>query len=587
MNNETQTPMEETVNLGEQIQTEAPQTDSTASSAEEQSATPKKINKKLIIGAIAIILLLAIALGIVSSAASSLKVENTLVGEVYDKDGNAYMPLMNKKYTELGEDVGDATMTADRKHIVVIEESIVEDVEDVVDGIVENDGDYDLDSIVEDDGERLYFTDKNNKKQTEVAEDADDYYFVTDAGFFYTNTDGEIFKVLFKKKGESVQISELVEKDGDKSINLDDITYADETLSIAYAVDGEILVMAEKADEAKRIGEYNADDDSINLRAVTEDAKTVIYTVTSGEGEDRTTSLIVNKNGKETVLIDEIEGSLNDLTFTDDEKKIFFTVESSSEGSTSTVLYSNKIGKEALVETKFAGTISGIYTKDGEYIYGVKSSKTSNVYVKVTDAESKVDLYYVNSKGEKEKALSNVGSNCLVLNGKAYYIDEDDMMSAKLSKGKNVQSKAKELIRNVSYFSSTLDSKYFLVVKNGSYYLYKDGAKEPEKIPVEGDEVNRTFYTTDKNMLYFLIEDSDNSSTLVSYKFGKDSTKVVANDVYSDDVDSKITVEYLGRDLSVIDPDNFIYMLYDGKEAGTLTHCNGKKSKEIITDILY
>lgn len=380
---------------------------------------------------------------------------------------------------------------------------------------------------------------------------------------------GEAFVIFDLKHGK--EIATFEEDDEDLSIAVAQNLYTEAAVAVAYTQNGAVYTYVSGAKEAKKL--CTLDDAKKNkLQYVSQDGKVVVFT--EYQKNDASSVTVKMQYGKkQTEICTRTLGAGETV---------------SADGSADGKLVAVAVGEKLyLVKNGKAAdpvTISGLgsgrnslgatYT-DKDYL-SCDRGNIGGVYLQVDNT-----VYYCSAEGEKTKVLGDV-SRYEIYKNKICYIKNESMYVAKIKKGQ--LSDEKKICSNASYvgvFSE--DGKYlYYKSKDDTLYAYKFGEDSARRvasnvwiydITPKGDEV--AFLSDRKQIEGYLF-----TYTLQKYVYKKDKCTTVA-----DGVGYTIT----GMD-GYIDSDNFVYTEYAGKDKEgkvlwDLKHYNGKKSKTVLTNV--
>lgn len=532
-----ETPMETVDSPKQEQETQA------SESMNEVPAQPRKKKTPIIIAiaGLAVVVIAAVLLvGNLLNGGSSSKAGPAAISAKMTDDGTAYIPLMDGSCVTINEDVKSATITKDKKHIVVL----------LKDGT-------------------LYVTDKEQSQKDEIASNCDSISDIRNEGFFYTDKKKEVYRVAFEdfsplKLGKEVEF-----------------TVARNSISVIYAtVEGNIYTMNSTETEGNKVGTYSG---SVTTEAISDDGKISVWVTTRNDVQT-----IVLNDGDEKVTLGEVNYKYNYTYAVFSEDQEFVVIGN---------LYSDrmwmKYPEKEPIEVKL-GAIPGsgnIFT-DKCHVSKAKAGEISSLYVS-TEANTGSNVYHISMEGDRERILSKI-SNYYVANGNIVYKDSNNTLYFAKLDNDDISDEVK-IASDVDIFEFTDNGKYVYYMKDykdesGSFYCYKIGEDDPVKIASDvaayyGGERTSWMYTTysSDGASVFFFKDMEEISgtysdqgTLMQWTYGDDSAAKISSDVMNYSVTSVLdsakvnTDSFLYMKYSSVDKDNNIYvdwMYYNGEKA--------------------
>lgn len=532
--------------------------------AEEPAAPPRKKKTGLLIALaiIALLALTAVTFFLVFKDAFSISFnlpfkasspeKNVIIARIED-DGDAFVPLMNGEFVKIKGDVKQATITADRKNIVVLL----------------NDG-------------SLYVTDKEQAEKTSVADDAIRFSYVRDTGFFYVTEDNLYFRYTFESD-ESVKLGENLA-----------YSVARDTLSVIYAdVDGNIFKMPYDSSDEEKIGTFEY---RVSVDVISNDGEVTVWTNSD--------------DSKQTVFLNEGDET---LTLGDVDRKSFSTYVTFSKDQNLVVVL-NTYGEELWIKQRSQDIVkvklpaepysSTVYTEDG-YLRDMNSDKVSSVFI-LTEADSShlKNVYNISLDGDKERVLSKVLDAQIAKNTIVYADEDGNLYYAKL-KGTEISDEQK-IAGDVCAFETSNSGKYIYYGKNYdddaetmSLYCFKVGKSEPVKVSSDvdgyvyssgnwGDIYISQNYEGDA-VVYVKNPEYIGSSyrmmgTLYTWSYGDDNPTKISDDAIRGSETSGLYNRF--------DAGSFTFVKYEQVDSDDKIHCtwyyfNGKEAEKFASDIIY
>lgn len=448
------------------------------------------------------------------------------------EDQKAYIMLENGKYIEIkDDDVDQAAITKDRKHIIVL----------LQDGT-------------------LYVTDKKQSKKHEIADNCNYIETVRDDGFLYREKSessyeaGRVCRVKFSDNSV-VKLGEFY-----------NYAVAQDNISVAYVDNGKIYTLAASSDDKVKVASYDQDNESANVHAISNNGQTAVWSVEKDQGNYYYLSY---KGEKETLGKTDYSGYCQAI-FTKDQKMLIVSPNNSEK------IWIKKDGKET-VEVEFNDyTNYAIYTSH-DYIGEVNANQASSFYLS-TDG----GFYNVTSKGEKQKVSKSM-KDYTIADGKIFYIDDNNnLYCGKIDKDQ-IKDQTKIASSANSYYIVSQDGKYVYFTKDRDdenvLYGYKYGDKEPTKIDSDVSE-NFGVSKDGKTVCYFTdSETTDTGCTigiLRTWTYRAKEPVKISSDIYEYSVkfDAKNSISYI----------KYRYT-DDYTDYGDLMYYNGKEPKKIASDV--
>lgn len=491
-----------------------------------QAAAKKK--KQIILIACAAALLLAAVLAFLllnGTFSGGNAVELSPIGAKYSEDGSAYIILPEDgSCIVIDGEIKFAAITADRKHVVVMQE----------DGT-------------------LYVTNKKLSKKTVIADNAEYIYGIRNDGFIYKNKNKNMgeYRVLFS---DNIPIKLDMNTDFLSAMN---------TLSLVYVTQkGEIYTLSADSNDKVRISS-NAQD--VELLGISDDGQTAFWS----ELVNGTPTLYLAENG--------IKEKLGEVSTYDSSFYGYARFSKDTEMATLASWYSDtmwiKKAGEAAVKVKLGSECTRPYyicTESGP-IDRAKAAKISSLYVSAS-ADEGMNLFHISSDGSRERILSGV-NDYVIANGTIFYTDVDqNLYCGKLNKASI--SGEKRIASEVYCFSAAQNGKYVYYMKDcadgfGDLFCFKTGSDSAQKI---GSDV--AYYETGYGygwtclhfspdggtVLYYIDMEiipgtGSYNSSLMMWSYGDKAGVKIADDVIADSVSS-------GRSTGDFDPKGFVFSKY-------------------------
>ncbi len=523
--------------------------DDTAAAEEEAKKKAKK--KKLILfgiigGAAAVIIAVIVSILIIMGMNNNI--ENSVLYAMVDEDGVAYISLNNGKTVKIDDDVKSASMTKDRKNILVLT----------------ND-------------KELYIADKDGKKKKEISDECSSVLQITDDGFFYYDEEDNLYRVKFSDYSEFCLMAD----------EYSSRKVASKTTTMLYTTeDGEVMLLKNSEEKATKLGSYS-ENASITLKAVSDDGKISVWTV---EEENETTVYLNEGDKKETVG-----------KFTNDENSYSYLTAVFSKDQKTLVVYGygvdkiwiKSVGKD-IIEVKSDGY--GISTNNGD-LGTVNASEIKGYYVPVASDDT-YKLYYISAKDGERTRVSGISEmeNCVISNNKIIYLENNDTFVADLN-GAEIKNAKQIENKNEGMIVAPGGEYVYLVTKendDGTAELacYKIGSDEAVEIPCDIESL-AAFSKDGKTIFFFEDEDeADGTGTLMKWSYGDKEAVEIADGIMADSASITSGIYAVGTGYPVVDPSAFTYFEYDRKndEGDTIVtwkYYNGSKSVDIAEDIIY
>ncbi len=526
--------------------------------AETETEPKKKTSIKLspkLMGVLTVIIAALVVLFCVckftdNSKNSGGKVHYGALKACLDEDKTAYVPLMDGGEAEF-EDVSEAYITPDRKHIVVLGTD-----------------------------DTIFVTDAKQKKRVDVTDDGESLVIVKDKGFIYRDGDYEYYRYLFDD-GSSVSLGKVSE-----------IQSSTEELNISFIKDKAVYLLKQASEEVEKLGNF---DNSGSLLSMSDDGETVYWNEYSRSKEE---------------IFAYIEGEKTKIgTFERGSKNYTSTAVIQNAAQSYAIIvnsYAEKMfivqGAEEPIEVKLGGKLNSnyIYTND-ELVERDKGSKFTGVYVSVAGDEG-ANLYYINKEGKRKKVVSDIGKY-LIYKGKLFHVDENDnLKSAKVSE--DSITKEEKITGGVEILEPVCTNGYIYFIKDvnsedetGSLYVSKNGG-EPERISSDVSvcvldviDFKMLYATTslDGKTIYYYkdMEEIPDTYTemgdLYKYSYGAGDSEKIASEVILFSPESGA--------LEGVDNKSFIYKVYSSKDKNDDVlidwyHFNGSESNIMASEVV-
>lgn len=528
----------------------APAIDSAAGGA----PAPKKKKTPLIIAVAAVVVVavvvLVLLLGGKTPAAGKAPEEATEPKVLYARmadDGTAYISMMDGSCITINDEVQEAAITKDRKHVVVL----------LKDGTV-------------------YVTDQKQSEKKIVAENGSALRAVRDEGFFYLDEEDVAYRVLF---------SDLVSK---KMSEVSSSVVADDTLTALYATDtGNIYVLKSTETEPEKLGSATGD---VEVEDISNDGLLAVWV----EKAKSSHTIIISENG-ETEKLGEVDSKYNytRVNFTTDEK---MAVIANLHADT---LWIKPVGGE-LIKAKLGAEVSNtLLFSEAGYVDSIKAKDVKNLYVAV-DAEEGTNVYCISADGDRERILSKV-DDFYVQNDMIVYKNTDNTLYWAKVSGTEISDEQK-IASDVDMFVLTDCQDYVYYMKDcssdfGTLYCYKLGTEEPVKVASDvGCALGSSYaylncrYSVDGSGVFFYKDLEEvkgtykKQGTLMYWEYGAESAEKIASEVLYYGLDS-------GMAWGGLDPDSFTYLKYNSVDKddniyANMMYYNGKESVKLATDVI-
>ncbi len=507
----------------------------------DEKKPPKKIKKWIfyLAGGVALLAVIALVLVLVlgSGGGGSAIGKHNAVYAMINEDGTAFLPLMNGKTVTVKGEVQRAAVTADRKHVIVLDED-----------------------------KNLYITDVKQNGKTKVSEEAESFSNVRDTGFFFIS-DGICYRYSFAGGG-SVELGKA-----------GDMVVARDSLSALYSTeDGKVFRLPGDEQEPERLGSSSG---SIRLCGISNDGSIAVWSAA-----DNNEITIYLNEGEERSTLGKVSGrySYTGALFSEDQQLLFIYNFYGEQ------VWLKRPGQEA-VRVKLGAEPDGgaVYSKNG-YLTLDEGAKLEELYFS-TEADEGINVYWISTEGERERILSGV-NDYAVADGRIVYLNEDNELYYADVAGEKL-SKEKKIAGDVDMFELSLNGQYVYYIKDyedrdeiGNLYCYKLGAKEPVKVasdvPIDG-----IIFSTDGAGVVFFKEMEFSSGlrqgTLMAWSYQSGERIKIADEVVSRSVTS-------GLWTASIDLKSFTYMKNgetdkNGKVTGDWYYYNGKEATRIAADV--
>lgn len=436
-------------------------------------------------------------------------------------------------------------------------------------GIIPNDNGYiaydSITTLVEND-DKVYFVSKGKINEVKTsAEIFNDQQTSIDGKVVLFESEGVLYRLKGKK---AVELAEDV-KDFQLSLYGDYVIYtvADGTLSTTY--------YHCKVSNGKSVELFESDLESMLLSySMSPNGKSVAYVASNGLDDAE----LYFFNGKKSSEVAECNGKVVGLT---DNGKYIYVTDMSESGKCN--LYSfNKKGKETKIDScdlssNFALNLDAtelMYTSNGKTFVSRKAKEpikaaSAEIYLLAPEGTastyrtpsstrvypvdtlfghvytSGTNAYLVNKK--EDKCIKLVKGSSFKLDASAkylYYMDKEDLMVLKVSKGESAEDKAKLIAEDVGYYVVTSDRK-LVYYADEDLELFAVNGKKGGKAKKISNETLQDAPVLDRNdVLYYACEDS------VYATKGKKAGKKLMDDA---------EYEAIGGYVYLIDEDNTLY----------------------------
>jgi len=481
-----------------------------------KSNDSKKPSNKLMYGIIgaAAAAVLIIAIIIISSLGGGKSTSKMSVTGFSDEDGKGYVLDGKGGVIEVADDVTFCFITADKKHVAYI-----------------------------DDDDKLYVANGKAKNPEKVAKNVESAYYLRNDGFLYSTTDKEYYRYSYSKK-DAVKLGNVE----DFYVSTDD---SDE-INVAYFEDGKLYLLANNSTEPEKI----AKGDGCYINYVSEDGKTVVWTE-KGDGEK-----LHITTAKEDLKVIKSDETITVRIYANGKKILAFDGDNK--------LYNLDINGKVISETKIKdgyAYLSTVYTSKGVLEYETKS--LSSFYVSIVKEDGTKAVYYIDGKGEATEIVDDA-SVFAISNGKIYFLDGDNIKTAKV--GKEKIKKAEKIYKDISTFNYIEESGYLLMLGTDGELLCAKPGKDAVEV---SDNAKNVTLSKDSKTIYFVEDVKDDNGTLMSYKLGAKDAVEIADDVYSGIIET-------GTPDGEITSNSFYVFQKSSKKKHALIYVKGTKIKEVV-----
>lgn len=506
---------------------------------------------------------LCLSLAVILSACSPLEAVFSLFGGkskrgptsfVYTDDTDTpYLSLVNGETLKIADDATFAALTPDGKRAVYLQPDGKETAVILLDV-------------------------KSGKKKTIHTASQNQHLLVRaigNNGVFFLAADEEKASMLvydFKRSDFTLRLEEISAFDL-LSVSSALQSASDPSFSFGYIHEKAIFTFTEGDKEPTKL--YTVSGAEPELLYVSNKGKTVVWSETSG----KSVLLRMAYRGKVSVLV-------RDLSIEDD-----IQIAGTADGGFFALYTGNEIhmirnGKE-LTKARCTNTVVGleqwnVYTDRGQLIGDSASLK--GIYLELDDV-----LYYLNTNGEKEKILSNLG-RYVIRNNRIFYIQNEVLYLADIKNG--LATDRVKLGADVLEFEVSSDGEYvYFLNAQGTLHAYRCGDDTANRVAADIP----AFYSTVQGdrMLYFTdCKTLDNSSyvvtgTLMEYSHKTGESRRIAYDVELTSLHSANVGDEEG--FGFIDLQSFEYLEYAGKvkeeAVFDLRYYNGKRSATVLESV--
>lgn len=457
--------------------------------------------------------------------------ENSVVYGLIDRNGTAYIPLMNGEVYTLKGHYQDTALSADRTKIVALSE----------DGT-------------------LSWVNVETQQEIKVAEHIDYYTGIKDSGFFYRDNSGNYFRYLFADQS-------------DLSLGrAEDYILSKNQLNTAYAKDAAVYLLLETENHPIKIGSYKGD---VSLQNIAEDGSVIVW-LDHGSSKD---TVKIYENGIPSTL-GELRNS-GDYSYA----KTYLANNDSllvACSDADSILFLKEIGQNS-IQVELGDTLENemLYTELG--LLGQEDSSIKGFYATVSNGGKDGNiLYWIPlDTGKRERIVTNV-EKYVINNGRIAYLTDGGELCTASIKGPTLTKQAQVdydvFTMNLSnngnyvYYIKEVDDDASSYDYSGTLYGYRVGNEAPFEI---GSNVGKFVTTTTDEVVFYWthltdIEDTYSESGTLTRFDAKDKTSaVIADDVMKYSLSSGLTHS--------ISPELFLYEQY------TSSNSNG----DIIVDWYY
>lgn len=442
--------------------------------------------------------------------------ENSVVYGLIDRNGTAYVPLMNGEVYTLKGHYQDVALCADRTKIVALTE----------DGT-------------------LSWVNVETQQEIEVAEHIEDYTGIKNSGFFYWDDSGNYFRYLFADQS-------------DLSLGpIDDYILSKSQLNTAYVKNEAVYLLLEAENHPTKIGSYKED---VYLQNIAEDGSLIVW-LDHGSSKD---TINVYENGKPSTLGELRNGGSYSYARTYLANHNTLLVACSDADN---ILLLKQNGQES-IQVELGDTLGSktLYTETG--ILGEEDTPIEGFYTMVSNGGQYGNiLYWIPLEtGKRERIVTNV-EKFVIHNGRiAYLTDDGDLCTASI-KGSNLTERA-QVDHEVFTMELGNDGRYVYYVKdvddNAGKYDYSGtlcGYRLGDEAPFEiGSDAGKFMTATTDEVVFYWTHLTDirdtysEAGTLTRFNAKDKTSAVVADDVLEDSLSSGLTRS--------ICPELFLYEQY-------------------------
>lgn len=429
--------------------------------------------------------------------------ENSVVYGLIDRNGTAYLPLMNGEVYTLKGHYQDVALCADRTKIVALTE----------DGT-------------------LFWVNVETQQEIKVAEHIESYAGIKDSGFFYQDNSGNYFRYLFADQS-------------DLSLGrAEDYILSKSQLNTAYAKDEAVYLLLETENHPTKIGSYKED---VSLRNIAEDGSVIVW-LDHGSSKD---TIKIYENGTPSTLGELRNGGSYSYVQTYLANHDTLLVACSDADN---ILFLKQSGQES-IQVELGDTLESetLYTETG--ILGKEDTPIEGFYATVSNGGQDGNiLYWIPLEtGKRERIVTNV-EKYVIQNGRIAYLTDDEALCTASIKGSDLTEQA-QVDHEVFTMDLGNDGRYVYYVKDadddavsydysGTLCGYRIGDEAPFEI---GSDVGKFMTaTTDEVVFYWThltdIKDTYSEAGTLTRFDAKDKTSaVVADDVLKYSLSSGLT----------------------------------------------
>lgn len=359
---------------------------------------------------------------------------------------------------------------------------------------------------------------------------------------------------------------------------MEDYAVADDGLSILYAIDGTICVLAADSDEAIQVGSYS---NGVELLAVSNDGS---FAVWAFENDDGTCGLAM-VNAEESTVLKEAEETLDVSVIFSSDQALALVI------STDT-MWIRQPDKET-EKVKLGGEFSSEAVYTGTGLLSERAAlEIDSLYLSVANEAGDLSVYKISMDGDREKVVTGVDEFCIV-SGYLFYMDSDSSLYYGDLSGNGFDGE--RLSTNMYTLSTGSDYVYYL--KNyeslgGTLYAYQIGAGEAVKVDTS---VYWSFRICADGTAVYYIKDIERLARstyiyayygeLYSWDYAAGESVFIASDTLSGTMNSGLYGGYLNAQGFVFE--KYSYRDESGNIRVDLAFYDGNETCKIVPDLFY